>query len=83
MHDFDPIAFVQAVRGMPPARNDLSIHFHRDATPGEVAMLQQFRDRSSGLDAAGFAIEEDVHAYSFARDAAPRQRVRLVTIAAS
>ena len=83
LYDFDPIAFVQPVRGMASARNDLAIDLHRDPTPGEVALFEQFRDGNLELDATGFAVEEDVHADSVARDVAPPQWARLVTMAAS
>ena len=61
MHDLDPIARVQRVRLVAPARHDGAVHFHRDPAPGQALGLQQRRQGDARRDRARLSVEDDIH----------------------
>ena len=62
MHDFHPIAFLQAMRLVPATRDDLAVDFDRDAAIGQTFAGQQSKDRGDAIEDAFFAIQLDFHA---------------------
>ena len=61
MHDFDPVAFDQRMRGVQAARDDFAIHFHRDPAFGKAFRFEQDDDAGTGVDAPGLAVQFDIH----------------------
>ena len=60
--DFHAVAFVQRVRRVLAAWDDLAIDFNGDPTAGVADACEQRGDRSGRLTFAGFAVEDDLHA---------------------
>lgn len=62
LHDLHAIAFVQLVLCMLAARNDFTIHFHRDAALAVSGSFEQQGDRCGRAAFVRLAVKENLHA---------------------